>query len=160
VHLEELIGARVDRDSVVERRARRKVELCESARLLPGVSDRLVEARALALLTAIVTRNSDDWVARHCSRVGLAHPWDLVVCANDTPTMDKAELYQRALAGLGVAADEAIAIEDSPPGVEAAKSAGLYCVAVPNDVTRGASFAAADRVYESLEELSLADLVQ
>ena len=159
-HLENMIGKRVDRDSVVERRSRRKLELCQSARILPGVSDRLAEARGLGLLTAIVTRNSGDWVAGHCRRVGLAHRWDLVVCANDTPTMDKAELYRRALAQLDVGADEAIALEDSPPGVEAAKSAGVYCVAVPNEITRGASFAAADRVYASLEELSLAELAR
>jgi len=159
-HLETMIGKRVDRDAVVERRARRKIELCESARLLPGVFDRLAEAQDLGLRTAIVTRNSDDWVAAHCSRVGLAHPWDLIVCANDTPTMDKADLYRRALAELEIAPDEAIAIEDSPPGIEAAKAAGLYCVAVPNEVTRGASFAAADRVYGSLEELSLAELAR
>jgi beta-phosphoglucomutase-like phosphatase (HAD superfamily) len=157
-HLETLIGKPVDRDDVVARRLRRKRELCGSALLLPGVVDRLAEARELGLLTAIVTRNSDDWVEGHCSRIGLEHPWDLVVCANDTPTMDKAELYRRALGELGVDAGEAIAIEDSPPGIDAAKAAGLYCVAVPNEVTRGASFAAADRVCGSLEELSLADL--
>jgi len=159
-HLETLIGKPVDRDDVVERRSRRKRELCESALLLPGVVERLAEAHELGLRTAIVTRNSDDWVEGHCSRVGLEHPWDLVVCANDTPTMDKAELYRRALVELGVGAGEAIAIEDSPPGIEAAKAAGLYCVAVPNEITRGASFAAADRIYSSLEELSLADLAR
>jgi len=158
-HLERLIGKPVDRDDVVERRAMRKVELCQSALLLPGVVERLAEARELGLRTAIVTRNSADWVEGHSRRLGLEHPWDLLVCANDTPTMDKAELYRRALAELGVAADEAFAIEDSPPGIAAAKAAGLYCVAVPNEVTRGASFAAADRVYSSLEELSLAELV-
>jgi len=159
-YLEQLIGRRVDRHDVVERRARRKVELCQSARLLPGVIERLAEAQSLGLRTAIVTRNSDDWVEGHCSRVGLEHRWDLVVCANEKPTMNKADLYRRALAELDVAAREALAIEDSPPGVEAAKAAGLYCIAVPNEITRRDSFAAADHVYGSLEELSLAELVQ
>ena len=159
-HLERLTGTRVDRDAVVERRSRRKQELCASARLLPGVVERLEEAAALRLRTAIVTRNRDAWVESHCSRVGLSHRWDTVVCANDTPTMDKADLYRRALAELGVGPSEAIAIEDSEPGVDAAKAAGLYCVAVPNELTRRGSFAAADRVCGSLEELSLTELVQ
>lgn len=159
-HLERLTGKRVDRAVVVERRSQRKLELCVSARLLPGVLDRLVEAAALGLRTAIVTRNTEEWVAGHSSRVGIEHPWDTVVCANDTPMTDKADLYRRALVELSVTADEAIAIEDSRPGVEAAKAAGLYCVAVPNAITRGASFAAADRVCTSLERLSLAELVR
>lgn len=159
-HLERLTGTRVDRQAVVERRARRKQELCAAAPLLPGVSERLAEAAALGLRTAIVTRNKDAWVEGHCTRVGLAHRWDAVVCANDTPTMDKADLYLRALAELEVDVSEAFAIEDSEPGVHAAKAAGLYCVAVPNDLTRAGSFAAADRIFSSLEELSLAELAR
>ena len=40
------------------------------------------------------------------------------------------EGYLRALELLGVPSGEAVAIEDAPPGVAAAKAAGLYCVAV------------------------------
>lgn len=159
-HLERLTGMRVDRQAVVERRRRRKEERCASARLLPGVSERLAEAAALGLRTAVVTRNTDAWVEGHCARVGLSHRWDAVVCANATPTMDKADLYRRALAELEVDVSEALAIEDSEPGVGAAKSAGLYCVAVPNELTRGGSFAAADRICSSLEALSLAELTR
>jgi HAD superfamily hydrolase (TIGR01509 family) len=158
-HLERLIGRSVDRERVVADRQARKRELCASARLLPGVTELLEEADRLGLRTAIVTRNSDESVADHCERVGLAHAWDAIVCANDTPTMDKTELYRRALDLLGVSAEEAIALEDSAPGVRAARDAGVYCVAVPNEVTRSTAFEA-DRVYESLLDVPLAELVQ
>lgn len=45
------------------------------------------------------------------------------------------EGYLRALDLLGVAAGEAVAIEDSPPGVAAAKAAGLRCVALLGTVS-------------------------
>jgi HAD superfamily hydrolase (TIGR01509 family) len=159
-NLEAMIGTRFDRRLVIEQRARRKLELCEQAPLLPGVRECLGEAERLGLRTAIVTRNTDEWVARHCRRVGLAHAWDAVLCANTEPTMDKAELYRRAVARLGVAVGEAIAFEDSRPGVEAAKRAGIYCVAVPNDVTRADAFEHADLVRGSLTELTLEVLLQ
>ena len=158
-HLERLIGRPVDREQVVEWRRGRKQELCATARLLPGVAALLGEAARLALRTAIVTRNRDAWVAQHCERLGLDHAWDEIVCANDTPAMDKAELYRRALELLGVSADEAIAIEDSPPGVEAARRTGIYCIAVPSEITRSVAFDA-DCVYDSLEQVPLARLVQ
>lgn len=158
-HLERLIGRPVDRERVVAGRYERKRQLCASAPLLPGVTELLEEAAGLGLKTAIVTRNSEDWVAGHCGRLGLAHPWDAIVCANDTPTMDKSELYRRALDVLGVSHAEAIALEDSAPGVAAARAAGIYCVAVPNEVTRATPFDA-DRVYDSLAEVPLAELVQ
>ncbi len=37
---------------------------------------------------------------------------------------------------LGVAPAEAVALEDSPNGVAAAKAAGLWCVAAPDPLTK------------------------
>ena len=68
-------------------------------------------------------------------------------------------LYLEALELLGVAADEAIAIEDSPNGIAAARAAGIYCVAFPNDVTTALDLSQADLVVESLEDVPLADLL-
>jgi hypothetical protein len=104
------------------------------------------------LKTGIVTRNWDEWVERHCSRVRLRHTWDAVVCANAEPTTDKSALYLKALALLDVPASEALAFEDSPSGVRAAKKAGLRCVAIPNEITREAAFDDADLVLRSLAD--------
>ena len=57
-------------------------------------------------------------------------------------------------------ASEAVAIEDSPNGVAAAKAAGIVCVAVPNSVTAGLDLSRADLVVESLSELPLEQLLQ
>ena len=50
---------------------------------------------------------------------------------------------------------EAIVFEDSPKGIQAAKSAGLYCVVVPNALTRLLPLENADMILESLNDLSL-----
>jgi beta-phosphoglucomutase-like phosphatase (HAD superfamily) len=60
---------------------------------------------------------------------------------------------------LAVTAQQAIALEDSPNGVQAAKRALLYCVAVPNSMTRGLDFDQADLQVDSLAELSLDQLL-
>jgi len=54
---------------------------------------------------------------------------------------------------------EAVALEDSPNGVTAAKRAGLFCVAVPNAMTDGLPLDHADLRLASLAELSLAGLI-
>jgi HAD superfamily hydrolase (TIGR01509 family) len=159
-HLERLIGSSVDRDALIARRSRRKAELYERAPLLPGVAERLAEARELGLETALVTRNRDDRVTATCRRVELDHEWSVVVCANEDPTRDKAELYALALELLDVPAEEAVAFEDSPAGLEAAKRAGLRCVAVPSEITRGAAFPEADLVVTSLADRSLEELLR
>ena len=57
-------------------------------------------------------------------------------------------------------ADEAIAFEDSPNGVTAAKAAGLVCVAVPNPITATLALDDADLVLESLADVPLAELLE
>ena len=70
-------------------------------------------------------------------------------------------LYLEALEALDVAASEAVAFEDSPNGVLAAKAAGVFCVAIPNEVTRGLGLdeAGADLVLESLADLPPEELL-
>ena len=53
----------------------------------------------------------------------------------------------------------AVAIEDSPHGIAAAKGAGLFCLAVPNEVTRTLDLSAADLVIGSFEEMTLRELL-
>jgi beta-phosphoglucomutase-like phosphatase (HAD superfamily) len=60
------------------------------------------------------------------------------------------DVYLAAAAQLGVAPSACLAIEDSGPGVFAAKRAGMTCVAVPNRWTADQDFSEADIVLESL----------
>lgn len=159
-HLERLTGLTLEREAIIERRRLRKAELYAQAPLLPGVRERLGEARERGLRTAVVTRNEEQRVRAMCRSVGLEHTWDGMVCANDEPTRDKAELYRAALLELGVSAQEAVAFEDSPAGVRAADDARIRVVAVPNDVTRGAEFDAASLVLTSLVDQTLGDLLR
>ena len=62
-------------------------------------------------------------------------------------------MYLEALDLLGVARGEAIVFEDSLNGVRAARAAGIFVVAVPNDVTRDFGLGEADLVVDSLADL-------
>lgn len=157
-HLERLTGSTVDRQAVIAHRTRRKAELYARAPLLPGVRERLAEAKQRNMKTAIVTRNRVDRVRAHLDLVGLEHQWQALICANDEPTRDKAELYRQALAVLEVQPSQALAFEDSPSGVRSAKQAQLVCAAVPNEITRGAAFDEADVVLSSLADQSLDEI--
>lgn len=159
-HLERLTNLTLDRESVVARRSRRKAELYAKAPLLPGVRERLTEATERGLKTAIVTRNREDRVRAMCESVGLDHMWDALICANGEPTRDKAELYRTALDAFDIAAPDALAFEDSPAGVRAAKDAGVRCIAVPNAITRCAAFDEADVVLDSLARVDLDDILR
>jgi HAD superfamily hydrolase (TIGR01509 family) len=83
---------------------------------------------------------------------GLVGAFDAIVTSDDVEhAKPEPDLYLLACERLGVAPDEALALEDSASGVAAAKAAGLTCIAVPQFAETDVS--AADRVIDSLEEL-------
>jgi beta-phosphoglucomutase-like phosphatase (HAD superfamily) len=69
-------------------------------------------------------------------------------------------LYQAVVEAFALQPSQAVALEDSPNGIAAAKRAGLFCVAVPNPLTRQLSLAHADLLINSLAELPLQHLLE
>jgi len=156
-HLEELVGEPLEREALNERRAAHELELIEAEELRPGIAEYLAAARRLGLRRAIVSSSSRRWVEMHLERFEEAVGWDAICTADLEPSRAKPAptLYLEALEQLGLGPGEAIAFEDSPNGVRAAKAAGIYCVAVPNEVTRelGLDESGADLVLDSLADL-------
>jgi HAD superfamily hydrolase (TIGR01509 family) len=161
-HLEELLGRPVDRDRVNSARRAAEDAAVDLEELRDGVAEYLEEARRLGLERAIVSSSSQEWIRRHLERLDLLDGWSSIVAADGDAARAKPRptLYLEALDRLGVAADEAIAFEDSPNGITAAKAAGLYCIAVPNPTTANLDVTHADLVLRSLEEVPLADLLR
>ena len=128
--------------------------------VLPGVHDYLAEAGRLGLHLAVASSSSRAWVHGHLTRLTLHQHFLCIKCRDDVshPKPDPA-LYQAALEALGVQPQEAIALEDSPNGILAAKRAGLFCVAVPNALTCQLLLDQADLQISSLAALSLAELL-
>ena len=139
----------------------RVAELIAFEPVRPGVRDYLDAARRLGLGLAVASSSSRRWVAGHLERLGLADRFDVLCCAEDvTRVKPHPDLYVAALKALGAASVAAIALEDSPNGVLAAKRAGLFCVAVPNPLTAKLDLSAADIRLASLDELPLPALLR
>jgi len=158
--LEEALGRELDGDGLRRRRMRRKLELVAEEALRPGVEQLIADARRHGLRLGIVTSATGEWVRRHLTRLHLDEAWDLIVAADGDPARAKPApvVYLEALEALDVEADAAIAIEDSPNGVRAAKAAGIPTVAVPNPITRRLDLSDADVVLDTLDGVRVADL--
>lgn len=81
----------------------------------------------------------------------LADAFDAIVTSDDAAFKPAPDIYLLACERLGVAPQDALALEDSASGIAAAKAAGLACIAVPQFAEIDVS--AADRIIDSLEEL-------
>lgn len=160
-YLEEQLGRAFDRETVRLQQRQQCDALIAAQAILPGVHDYIAEATRLGLQLGVASSSSRAWVSGHLTRLDLQQHFVCLACRDDVPrTKPDPALYQAVLAALGVRPEEAIALEDSPHGIMAAKRAGLFCVAVPNLLTRQLPLHHADLQISSLAALPLAELLR
>ena len=148
-------------EALVAARTQREEDLIALQPAMPGVETILASAKRMGLKIGLASSSDRAWVVRHLTRLGLLDYFDCLRTFDDVSrTKPDPELYLAALDCLGVAPQRAFALEDSPLGVKAARSAGLFCVAVPNDLTRQFPLEEADLRLESLEGVSLEELLR
>jgi HAD superfamily hydrolase (TIGR01509 family) len=113
----------------------------------PGAIELLDALAAADTPLALASNSSREFVERTLERAGLIDGrFRHVITADDVANPKPApDLYLAACAALGVAVEDAAALEDSPPGVASAAAAGVYVIAVPyfpDQAVQGASLTA------------------
>lgn len=82
----------------------------------------------------------------------------IVSCEDVTNGKPAPDVFLLAARKLGLQPAECLVIEDSKPGITAAKSAGMACVALKTDSTRNHDLSIANTTVSSLSELMNANL--
>ncbi|WP_435021506.1 HAD family hydrolase [Tundrisphaera sp. TA3] len=104
--------------------------LADAPRIYPGVAELVARLKEYARLAVVSTtwRANVEAVLRSA---GLLDVFPIIIAKEDVaaPKPDP-EGYRLALARLGLDAEDAAALEDSPTGLAAARAAGLRAVAV------------------------------
>ena len=159
-YLEAQLGRAVDRESIRKKKEQREAELIAAEPILAGVEDYITDAEHLGLKLGVASCSDRKWVLGHLSRLGLRAHFDCIKCLDDVKrAKPDPELFLSVLDALDVTADEALALEDSPHGISAAQAAGIFCVAVPNPLTRQLSTDHADLRLDCLADLPLEELL-
>jgi HAD superfamily hydrolase (TIGR01509 family) len=113
----------------------------------PGALELVAAVRAARLPVGLASNSAREFVERALAVSALANGhFDVVVSADDVARPKPApDIYLAACEALGAAPERSAALEDSPPGVAAARAAGMYVIAVPyfpDTVIDGASLLA------------------
>lgn len=129
----------------------------------PGVADVVADAKKHGHKVAFVTTTSQANIDGLLSALDphiTAETFDIIV-ASDSVAKPKpdAAAYEFALERLGEQAESAVAIEDNVGGVTAARSAGIRCIAFPNQNTAGGDFSAAQQIVETLDAATVLGLI-
>jgi HAD superfamily hydrolase (TIGR01509 family) len=164
-YLEEQGVPEGDRADLVPRLHRRKTEVfldlvaAGKVEARPGVRGFLDEVSAAGLRMAVATTGSLAWVKPLLDLHFGLDRFEVVVGGDDVKeTKPDPAAYRIALERLGLDPSEAVAVEDSVPGLGAARAAGVPCVVVPNDYTRGQDFSGAVLVVDGFPDLDVATL--
>ena len=161
-HLSLLLEGRLDSASLRHRNLTESQELILTLGPRPGVVDYIQEAKRLGLKLAIASSSDLNWVESHAKRIGVLDHFDQVITREDVApgrTKPNPDLFLTALDRLGVPKGAALVFEDSPNGVKAARQAGLFVVAVPNEVTSLLPLDNADLILSSLSDMPLSVLL-
>jgi HAD superfamily hydrolase (TIGR01509 family) len=152
-------GRAIDPARHVERR-RRRAELQALTGMRAGVAEWLSDAESLGIPVGIASSSPTEWVEPHLDRLGLTSRFACIVCSNeDIAPKPAPDSYQLACTLMDAEPQLSVAVEDSPHGVRAAVSAGIFVLGVPHDLTRNLDFSAADVVLQELSEMKLSDAI-
>ncbi|MFZ4764530.1 MAG: HAD family hydrolase [Roseimicrobium sp.] len=158
--LERLLGRPVEWEPFVQQKRKRVAEILHGMDAMPGVRERLAEARAHGIPCAVASSSSHDWVDGWLERLGLAHAFTSTTCLEDTgKAKPDPGLFLLAAEKLNTDPADIIVLEDSLNGLRAAHAAQMRCVVVPCAVTRHLTFHGAWRQLESLQDVTIPELV-
>ncbi len=153
IHLEELTGRAFDWHDLDARRQEDIMSDLAHEGPMHGVPEVLEKLGAIGMPTAVVSSSSHAWVDGWLGKLGLADRFRTTVCRGDAPRIKPApDLFLTAAGQLGVNPQDCLVIEDSLNGLKAAKEAGMSTWIVPNRVTQGLDFSAADRMFRSMAD--------
>jgi len=158
----EQYGVHIDTEVAVQRRAENFFGLLRDSPLpaSPGVLELVAAARQTpSVKLAIATSGQKTKQFPVIQGTGLKLDWfDVVITGNDIDRKKPdPQIYLRTAQRLQIPAERCVVFEDAPVGVQAAKAAGMFCVAVTSTVSREA-LGNADLVVDRLGEVNLKSL--
>jgi len=130
-------------------------------KVFPGAPELVKSCRTAGLHTSVASSADRVKVEANLTRIGLpVGSWDAVVTGEDVIAKKPApDIFLKAAQKLNVTPTQCVVIEDAVNGIEAARAAGMRCVAVaqsfPMELLRAAHI-----VRAAISNVTVADLVQ
>lgn len=166
-----MIGLRLEESSIVVRDAFELAtspsELAKSEQMymaqimeagiprMPGLRRLLDEIERLKLPWAVATSSRREYAVHVLDQLDLLKRCQAIVGGDEVDKGKPApDVYLLAAKRLDIDPVRCLALEDSVPGINAAATAGMLTVAVPNGDTASGNFEKAAFVYQSLFEVA------
>ena len=160
--LERIYGRKLDADAIARISDRKESLFRElirgKAELLAGVSHWLAQFQAWGLAQAVASSAPWENIEFLVAELDIATFFDALLSGFDLPGKPNPDIFLKAADALHVHPQNCIVIEDAIAGVEAAKRAGMKCVAVLT-TNPASALEKADRIFDHLDKMKEGDFV-
>jgi HAD superfamily hydrolase (TIGR01509 family) len=121
---------------------------------MPGLFELLDEIDRLHLKTAVASSGQRRYVDAVLASINISDRFDAIVAGDQVARGKPApDVFLAAAHALNVEPQNCLVLEDAPAGVQAAKSANMMCIAIPNAHTRLLDLSRADQIVDSLADV-------
>ncbi len=128
---------------------------------MPGAIELVLACRDAGFRLGVASSSGMDAIKLVLSKLGIIDCFDALTSGKEVPkSKPDPAIYRLACDRLGVSPREAVAIEDSGPGITAAHLAGLRCLAIPSAITKSHDFSGASAIRPTLVGVTPATLIK
>jgi HAD superfamily hydrolase (TIGR01509 family) len=137
-------------------RQRTYFQSCVRMEPMRGILELLCALEAQSIACAVASTASTQWVMSALENLGLASRFRTIVTGDQVSRGKPApDVYLEVARRLGTPPSLCVALEDSGPGVAAARAAGMRVVAIPHPLSRSHAFDGADLCVSHAGELTV-----
>jgi len=134
-------------------------ELFETVAFFHDTINLLKKSHTKGLRIALATSSNKVSTDLLLSKLGIKELFSVVTTHEDcTKCKPDPEPYLLTAHKLGLKPEECLVIEDSGPGLQSAKAAGMKCIVIYNEYTKNQDFSKADKVVASAKDLNFREL--
>lgn len=149
----------IKEDIAIIRKRRREifVELLKEELIpAPGFLKFIKFLKKEKIKIAVASNRLVDHVYLMLTNLKIKEFFEVIVCpSSDTKPKPAPDIYLKTAKELGISPSKCLALEDSETGIVSAKTAGMKAIAVITKYTRHQNFSKADKIVNSLSEVTL-----
>lgn len=130
----------------------------ESITPIPNVIDLIKTLDKHGLLLAVASASPLKFIETVLEELGLKEKFKTIVSGDNVQSgKPNPDIFLLTAKGLNIRPQECIVIEDSPNGIQAAKRAGMKCIAITTTAKKE-ELKKADKIIGSFNEISVRDI--
>lgn len=147
----------IDTDTLLQelKQAKKQILAEEGYQPLPGIIENIKLLTQEGIKLAIASSSSAGEIESMMKALKIRKYFDCIISASQVKNPKPApDLFETALKEMGTNSAEAMVVEDSTNGIEAAKNAGICCVGFSNPDSGEQDLTDADVILESFEGIT------